>query len=160
MTEYGESLIRLAFTYVKDIHKAEDIIQDVFLKVYANLHQFKGESSFKTYLYRITINQCKDYLKSWSFKNLFFTEKNIEYSFDSFESTVLRFEENYELGMKILDLPIKYREVIILHYYQDYSISEIATLLTVSESTIHTRLRRAKQRLKEKIFIGAGENLE
>lgn len=160
MTEYGESLIRLAFTYVKDIHKAEDIIQDVFLKVYANLHQFKGTSSFKTYLYRITINQCKDYLKSWSFKNLFFTEKNIEYSLDSFESTVIRFEENYELGMKILDLPIKYREVIILHYYQDYSISEIATLLTVSESTIHTRLRRAKQRLKEKIFIGAGENLE
>lgn len=160
MTEYGESLIRLAFTYVKDIHKAEDIIQDVFLKVYANLHQFKGKSSFKTYLYRITINQCKDYLKSWSFKNLFFTEKSIEYSFDSFESTVIRFEENYELGMKILDLPIKYREVIILYYYQDYSISEIATLLTVSESTIHTRLRRAKQRLKEKIFIGAGENLE
>ena len=55
MTEYGESLIRLAFTYVKDIHKAEDIIQDVFLKVYANLHQFKGKSSFKTYLYRIKI---------------------------------------------------------------------------------------------------------
>lgn len=151
MDEYGELLIRLAYTYVKDIHVAEDIIQEVFLKVYEKEDQFRFESSYKTYLYRITINRCKDYLKSWSFRSLFFTDKRLSSepeTNESAENMMIRFQEDYELGEKVLSLPIKYREVLILHYYQDYSVSEIGSILSISQNTVNTRLRRAKERIK------------
>ena len=159
MSHYGEALIRLAFTYVKDIHKAEDIMQDVFLKVYEKEEQFRGDANFKTYLYRITINCCKDHLKSWSFKHLFFTNdtrEDIQIS-NSIEHTMIRFEEDYEFGKQILALPIKYREILVLHYYQDYSISEIAQMLGKSENTIYTRMRRAKEKLKSNLTVQAGD---
>lgn len=161
MNEYGELLIRLAYTYVKDVHVAEDIVQDVFLKVYEKGDQFRYESSFKTYLYRITINRCKDHLKSWSFKNLFFTDKQspIETVNESTENMMIRFEEDYELGEKILSLPIKYREVLILRYYQDYSVSEISSLLGISNHTVNTRLRRAKERMKSHILMKEGDQI-
>ncbi|WP_332647805.1 sigma-70 family RNA polymerase sigma factor [Lysinibacillus sp. 54212] len=150
MDEYGELLIRLAYTYVKDIHVAEDIIQDVFLKVYEKDDGFRFESSYKTYLYQITINRCKDYLKSWSFRSLFFTDNRLSEAEtnESTENTMIRFEEDFELGEKVLALPIKYREVLILHYYQDYSISEVSSILGISQNTVNTRLRRAKERIK------------
>ena len=159
MNEYGELLIRLAYTYVKDVHVAEDIIQDVFLKVHEKGDQFRYESSFKTYLYRITINRCKDHLKSWSFKNIFFTNKRwpVEEANESVENRVIRFEEDYELGEEILSLPIKYREVLILHYYQDYSVKEISTILSISKNTVNTRLRRAKEQIKNNILIKEGD---
>jgi RNA polymerase sigma factor (sigma-70 family) len=61
--QYGEGLIRLAFTYVKNQQAAEDIVQDVFMRAYEKRDDFKGHSSYKTYLYRITINRCYDHLR-------------------------------------------------------------------------------------------------
>lgn len=63
---YGESIIRLG-----NKQTAEDIVQDVFLKAFEQQKAFRGESSYKTYLYRMTMNRCHDYFRSWSFKNLF-----------------------------------------------------------------------------------------
>ena len=158
MNEYGELLIRLAYTYVKDVHVAEDIIQDVFLKVYEKEDKFRYESSFKTYLYRITINRCKDHLKSWSFRNIFFTDRrwSVEEADESAENMMIRFEEDYELGEEVLSLPIKYREVLILRYYQDYSVTEVSEILGIPENTVNTRLRRAKERIKNNILIKEG----
>ncbi len=160
MTQYGEALIRLAYTYVKDVHIAEDIIQDVFLKAYELHDQYRGDASFKTYLYRMTINRCKDHLRSWSFRNLFFTNVTHELCVEiGAEDTIIRFEEDYEFGIQILALPVKYREVLVLHYYQDYSITEIADLLKNSENTIYTRLRRAKAQLKEHVLRMEGDSI-
>lgn len=158
MNEYGELLIRLAYTYVKDVHVAEDIIQDVFLKVYEKGDKFRYESSFKTYIYRITINRCKDHLKSWSFRNIFFTDKrwSVEETNESAENMMIRFEEDYELGEEVLSLPIKYREVLILRYYQDYSVTEVSAILGISENTVNTRLRRAKERIKNNLLVKEG----
>jgi RNA polymerase sigma factor (sigma-70 family) len=71
MEEYGDMVIRLAFTYVKQKQLAEDISQEVFISCYKNLTTFQNKSSYKTWIYRITVNKCKDLLRSWSFKNLF-----------------------------------------------------------------------------------------
>ena len=64
MVEHTDYLLRIAYLYVKDWQSAEDIVQDTFLTYYAKFEQFAERSSLKTYLVRITINKCKDYLKS------------------------------------------------------------------------------------------------
>lgn len=70
MLEHGSDLVRLAFSYVKDKETAKDMVQNTFIKCYENLDGFRYESSLKTWLYRITINQCKDYLKSWNYRKV------------------------------------------------------------------------------------------
>jgi RNA polymerase sigma-70 factor, ECF subfamily len=68
MNEYGTMVKRLAFSYVKDTSLAEDIAQEVFISTYKNLDSFKGESSYKTWIYRIAINRSKDMVKSKAFR--------------------------------------------------------------------------------------------
>lgn len=68
MIEYGNELVRLAFSYVKDTESAKDMVQNTFIKCYKNLDSFRFDAQIKTWLYRITINECKDYLKSWNYK--------------------------------------------------------------------------------------------
>ena len=77
--QYGEELMRLAYTYVKNKQAAEDIIQDVFLRAYEKREAFKGHSTYRTYLYRMTINRCYDHLRSWSYKNVRISEKIISF---------------------------------------------------------------------------------
>ena len=65
MTTYGQELLHLVFSYVKNEAIAEELTQDIFVKVYYSIHKYKGKSSFRTWIWRIAINHCKDYLKSW-----------------------------------------------------------------------------------------------
>ncbi|WP_121603735.1 sigma-70 family RNA polymerase sigma factor [Virgibacillus sp. Bac332] len=67
---YGDELKRIAYLYVNDISQSEDIVQEVFISCYKNFHRFNKKSSYKTWLYRITINKCKDYQRKWSFRNI------------------------------------------------------------------------------------------
>ncbi|MEO4053990.1 sigma-70 family RNA polymerase sigma factor [Solibacillus sp. CAU 1738] len=158
MERYGESLMRLAFTYVKNHQVAEDIVQDVFIKAFEKKEEFRGDASYQTYLYRMTVNRCHDYFRSWSFKNLFFTNKQQHLRLEkSAESEVIEKTEQYLLGEQILSLPLKYREVIVFYYYKEYRIEEIAKILEISPSTVKTRLKRAKERLKIKISSKVGE---
>ncbi|MBM6617924.1 sigma-70 family RNA polymerase sigma factor [Bacillus sp. RD4P76] len=146
----GTKVMRLAFTYVKDEKISEDITQEVFLRCYKHIDQFRGDASIKTWIYTITANLCKDYLRSWSYRRLFTFERlDIEStSITSVLDYVLDTYEKRNLANAVLQLPIKYREVIILHYYEDYSVHEIKDILQLNEDTIRTRLRRAREKLK------------
>lgn len=157
MEEYGNNIIRLAFTYVKQKQLAEDIAQDVFIKCYEKLDDFRGESTYKTWLYRITVNKCKDQLKSWSYKNVLFTEffsSKIKQTDHSAESELLVVEENRQVAEKVISLPIKLREVIILHYYEGLKIDEISQLIHVNTNTVKSRMHRARMILKNKMEGG------
>lgn len=151
--QYGEGLIRLAFTYVKNQQAAEDIVQDVFMRAYEKRDDFKGHSSYKTYLYRMTINRCYDHLRSWSFKNVQISNKltMIFQGENSTETNAIIRDERYVLGQEILSLPLKYREVLVLYYYKDLSVEEIAIILKCSSNTIKTRLKRAREKLKTQL---------
>jgi RNA polymerase sigma-70 factor, ECF subfamily len=153
MNKYQHMIIRLAYMYVKDIKAAEDIAQETFVKCYIKYDQFNGDSSIKTWICRIAINQCKDYLKSPLRRigsiNLL---KKIEIVDTlSPELKVVNSEENEFMVNKILSLPLNYREVIILFYYQELSIKEISEITRTPESTIQTRLSRARAKLKKKL---------
>ena len=148
---YGESIIRFALMYVGNKQTAEDIVQDVFLKAFEQQKAFRGESNYETYLYRMTINRCHDHFRSWSFKNLFYTNETFYFAenVSSAETKAMGNLETIRLWEQLQTLPLKYREVIILHYYKEMSVERIADILSVSPNTVKTRLRRAKNRLKD-----------
>jgi RNA polymerase sigma factor (sigma-70 family) len=156
MNEYGKSVVRLAFTFMKQKQQAEDIAQEVFIKCYEKLDTFRNESSYKTWIYRITVNLCKDRLRSWSFRNIifndFFTKENV--SSKTPESELMSLEEKEELSIKVLTLPVKYREVIIFYYYEELSYNDIADLLNISIPSVKSRLHRARLLLKKKLEGG------
>lgn len=157
---HGEELLRLAYTYVKNQQAAEDIVQDVLLKAFEQQEQFRGEASYRTYLFRMTINRSYDYLRSWSYKNTILTEKiqQIFKGTKSAEQEVLVLTENRLLGEAVLNLPMKYREAIILYYYKELKIEEIADLLACSDNTVKTRLRRGREKLKQTLEGGAWDD--
>lgn len=153
---HGEELLRLSYTYVKNKEMAEDIVQDVLLKAYEQHDKFRGDASYRTYLYRMIINRSYDYLRSWSYKNTVLTNK-IQEIFQVTKSTeqqVFEQNDNRLLGDTVLDLPVKYREIIILFYYKELKIDEIAELLSISDNTVKTRLKRGREKLRKQLEGG------
>lgn len=154
MIEYGNELVRLAFSYVKDTEVAKDMVQNTFIKCYKKLDLFRFDSEIKTWLYRITINECKDYLKSWNYKMVqvkSFINETAKSILPSTEKTVIDKYNNEEIKDTIFSLPKVYREVVYLYYYESLKTEEIAKVLDISINTVKTRLRRAKQRLESMI---------
>ncbi|RKL65155.1 RNA polymerase subunit sigma [Salipaludibacillus neizhouensis] len=150
--KYGDQLLRLCFNYVKDWGKAEDLVQEVLVQCYIKIDEFRGEASLKNWIYRIATNRCKDVLKSYSFRRVFlhnFQSHQMASKEYIPEDTMLEKEETEILVKLIFKLPIKYREVILLYYYEELRIFEIASILSINESTVKTRLRRSKHKLKK-----------
>ncbi|GAM14484.1 sigma-70 family RNA polymerase sigma factor [Mesobacillus selenatarsenatis] len=159
---YAERVNRLAYTYVKSWQAAEDITQEVFVSCYKNLDSFRCDSSYKTWIFKITVNKCKDYLKSkWykSFVPFDFRWTIIPGTIASPEEEVIEKNTHHTLSENVMSLPKKYREVIILYYYEDLNISEISKLTNINLETVKTRLRRAKALLRKK-YEGVDENGE
>jgi RNA polymerase sigma-70 factor, ECF subfamily len=156
MIRYGQEILQLVYSYVNNNEVAEDLTQDIFVKCYKSLHTFKGNSKLRTWLWKIAINHCKDYLKSW-YNNKIFVSNN-ESVFDleqkeSVEETVIQKDEDEKLTAEVMKLPIKYREVVYLFYFEELTMKEIASLLGVNQNTIKTRLRKAKALLKEGLGV-------
>ncbi|KAA0543105.1 sigma-70 family RNA polymerase sigma factor [Bacillus sp. BGMRC 2118] len=154
LDKYGSEVKRLAFLYVKDTSLAEDIMQEVFIACYKSLDSFKGESSYRTWLIRITINKSKDALRKWSFKNLVYKSSIFIKDSKTPESISFQKIENGLLMQRILELPLKYRELILLYYYQELTIEEICKITKLNVNTIKTRLHRARKILNNTIKEG------
>ncbi|WP_010650335.1 sigma-70 family RNA polymerase sigma factor [Oceanobacillus massiliensis] len=150
INSYGEELKRIIFTYVKNHSQTDDIFQEVLIKTYKGLDKFRGDSSLKTWLYRISINKCKDYLRSPIHRLIPHNLKAIREE-KTLEQSRIEEEQQNIVAEAILSLPIKYREVIVLRYYKDLSIKEISQALNTNESTIKTRIQRGKKNLKKNL---------
>lgn len=138
INKYKDMVYRLAFTYLKNSHDAEDITQEVFLK-YVTLDKiFQSDEHLKSWLITVTINHCKNLLKSSWFKKTQPLDENIQ-----FEQ-----QKNSNLYHAVMTLSKDYRTVIYLFYYEDYSTKEIASMLGKNESTIRSHLARARKKLK------------
>lgn len=159
MTAYANELTNLAFSYIHDWGTAEDIVQDVFVKCFKKMTSFRGDSTYKTWLYRITINRCKDVMKSWAYRNVNLQAQESMFTLSSQEATpeedVFQRSEQQELAQVVFQLPVKYREVILLHYYYDLKIDEISQMLKKNDKTVRTRLHRARKLLKQKLEEGS-----
>lgn len=135
---------------MKETQLAEDVFQEVFYKVIKNYHKFNHQSSEKTWLIRITINTCKDMLRtSWikrvtTFGVLQDSENEYEKPYD-----IEKKETNKELYELIQRLPQKYKEILLLFYYKDLTYEEISEILQIPEGTVRSRLSRAREKLKK-----------
>ncbi|MED1941895.1 RNA polymerase sigma factor [Cytobacillus firmus] len=123
---YRDMVKRVALTYVRDIKMAEDIVQDVFIKCYNNLANFQGKSTYKTWIYRITINHCKDVMRKRSSLNFYpFKEEQELPTFKTPEAILLTMDNHTLVTKTLLELPQKYRGILYLYYYEELRITEI-----------------------------------
>ena len=148
MNQYGDYIARTCYIYLKDWALAEDAVQEVFIKAYRYISEFRKESSEKTWLTSIAINICKNYVRTSWFRKVQIGIEKIE-TRNTLEDELLNQINQSELLKQVMDLPIKYREVILLYYYRDFKINEIAEILGISESSIKMRLNRARKKLKD-----------
>ena len=147
--QYGSLVLRQAYFYIKDRHKAEDVCQEVFLRMYKKQPQLPDEQSEKAYLLRVTINLCKDLLKSaWHRRVSPMIEGyDAPHPQNGPEAEAVENEEKQMLYEAVLDLPPIYKDVVLLFYYHDMPTGEIAKVLQIPEVTVRTRLMRARTRL-------------
>ncbi|GAA0489630.1 sigma-70 family RNA polymerase sigma factor [Salinibacillus aidingensis] len=150
---YGENIKALIYTYVKNDAQTDDIFQEFLISVYKNIDGFQHKSKLKTWLYRIAINKCKDYLRSPIHRlfTSFDDQTPAEKINETPEKQLLNREAETNLVEAILSLPVKYREIFVLRYYQSYHLKEISEFLDINESTVKTRFMRGKKKLKSKL---------
>lgn len=155
MQDYSDNILYLVFTYVKNQATAEDLTQEIFIKCYEKLDQFNQQASIKTWVYKIASNHCKDYVRSWYYRKIRLNEKVMNYipsHSKQVEEEVISKHQEDSLSHAVMALPIKYREVVFLHYYEELSVAEISNVTTVNANTIKTRLKRAKELLRDKMM--------
>ncbi|WP_431809339.1 RNA polymerase sigma factor [Brevibacillus agri] len=149
-------IYRLCCWLVQDRQVAEDIAQEVFLRAYQHLPRFRGESKIETWLYRIAVNECKRYMRSWSFRHLLYQAEPAVPGFSGLEEEVLQKEEWRQLAGCMAKLSYRHRQMLVLHYYEELSAEEIAAVLGISPGAVYTRLHRAREKLK-KLLLKEGE---
>lgn len=139
---YSNMVYKLAFSQTRDKNTADDIYQEVFLRYIKKEPKFETEEHRKAWLIRVTINCCKKlWSSSWIKRTVALDENTM---LEMFETK----EENY-LHCELIKLPMKYRAVIHLFYYEDLSVEDISKVLNRKPSTVRTQLTRARYKLKE-----------
>lgn len=142
--KYEKTVYKLAYSYMKNRQDTDDIYQEVFLRFFRKKPEFESEEHEKAWFIRTTINCCKSYfLSGWVKRTMALEERTLGQE-DSYEM-----EEQSELFYAVMDLPVKYRTVIHLFYYEGYTVKEIAKILEEKVTTITTRLSRGREQLRE-----------
>ena len=155
MNDYGNDVLRTAYLYLKDKYLAEDVFQEVFVKVYKNYNKFKNNSSEKTWIMSITINTCRDILRiSWFRKVFTLKDTDGDLQIDTNENVDDKVAEKMqyeELLKEVMKLPYKYRVPVILYYYEELSTIDISAAMKIPEGTVRSRLFRARTILKSNL---------
>ena len=146
---YSPMLLRIAFLYLKNATEAEDIAQEVLLTYWQKEPDLPSEATIKSWLYKTTSNRCKDHLRSHWFRKRVELPENLSY----------RPTEDSELLDAMLKLDAKYRIPLHLHYYENYSLKEIGSILGLPPATVGTRIHRGKEQLKTMLGGNDYENL-
>ncbi|RUS46633.1 RNA polymerase sigma factor [Cohnella sp. AR92] len=143
-----DTVYRLCYVLLKNRADTDDAVQSVFMKALRDKREFRDREHEKAWLIVVAKNHCKDMLKSWWRSRRVDLEKLPEAA-----DSEIRGREG-ELLSKLLGLPAKYKEVLYLYYYEEYSVREISRLLQRKESTIQTQLAKGRERLRKEIGGG------
>ncbi len=147
MELYEKPLLRIATAMLNNKPEAEDLVQDVFLRFYRNLHQYKGEAALKTYLTKITMNLALNQLK----KRKREAWKNADIPImipDKTENPYKSFDNKTLISRALEMLPEEFRPVITLRLIEGYSVKETAEILQIPQGTVLSRLSRGQQKLR------------
>lgn len=139
--KYSDMVRRICFVQLKNYHDVEDVFQDVFLKYILNDKPFDSEVHEKAWMIRVTINACRDNLKSFFKRKVSSINELVQ------EPSYIE-ESSFDTLEAVLQLPQKYRNAIYLFYFEGYTAIEIADILGRKENTIYTWLSRGREQLK------------
>ena len=139
---YYEDIKKVSFALCKDLYDAEDVAQTTFIKLLNQKEEFDDDYHIKRWLIKVAINECRMLWKSpWKTKvDYYVPEKAVNHrGMDDEEQIVLE---------AVMKLKKKYREIVHLFYYEEYSAKEIAEILDINEGTVFKRLQRAREQIK------------
>ncbi|MGN0448398.1 MAG: RNA polymerase sigma factor [Acutalibacteraceae bacterium] len=142
--KYADTVKRICMIQLKNFADAEDVFQTVFLKYALSAPVFESEQHEKAWIIRVTMNACKDLLKH------FFRSRTVPLD-EVIEQAAPQSEDNRYVLEAVMSLPQKYREVIYLHFYEEYTAPQIGEILEKNTNTIYTLITRAKSILKKKL---------
>lgn len=146
---YSDMVYRLAYARSQNVHDAQDITQEVFLKYIKSEKIFNDEEHRKAWLIRVTVNAGNSFAKSaWNRHRANISEA---------EAETEEFSEKSEVYYAVRELPEKYRVIVHLFYYEEIPVKEIGRILGIGESAVKSRLFRAREMLRERL---GGENFE
>ncbi|MEH7335385.1 RNA polymerase sigma factor [Neobacillus drentensis] len=154
--EHGPAIFKYILSLVKQKELAEDLYQEVLLSAYLAYPAVKEYSKYKNWLFTIAVNKCRDYWRKENKSKLFWKEEVYSYSASAYcspipEEEVLHKFSAKQMAEKVNLLPEIYRKPIYLYYYQDLTLDEIARKINLPMSTVKTRMKRAKERLRPKV---------
>ena len=137
------TVYRVCFMYLRNVHDTEDAVHNTFMKLIEKQKCFESTEHEKAWLITVASNYCKNFLHTaWYRKTV---------PLDQLTGAI-QDETDVETITVLLELPIKYRQVLYLHYYEGYSTEEIANLLHIKPATVRTQLKRGRELLKTKLI--------
>lgn len=141
---YADMLYRLAFSHLQSREDAEDVIQEVFVKYLGATSAFKDAEHEQAWFIRVTVNACYDFLRKKKYR--------LHVSLDEIEETVAKEEDALsDVSQMLSGIPPKYKTVMLLYYFEGYSVEEISQILKLSKSAVKMRLSRGRELLKEQM---------
>ena len=143
LDKYSDMVLRIAYTYLKNRADAEDIVQDVFLRIIDKKPSFNDESHEKSWLIRATINMCKNKVNMFWNKNKCSIDDVQEFAVSD------KYNTDTSVFQAVMALGEKYRGGVYMYYYEGYSTPEIADVIGKNETTIRSLLHRARNKLKD-----------
>lgn len=150
---YKDMVYRIAFAQCPCRQDAEDVFQEVFLKLYDLDGDFKDGEHLKAWLIRVTVNCCKLLKRSaWSRKRAELTE-----DIPAETATAEDGETAEAVIAAVRSLPEKYRPIVMMYYYEEMSCADIAAALKMNEATVRTRLKRAREKLRKELEVFENE---
>lgn len=144
---YRDNLFAIAFNICKNAADSDDIVQETFVQYYLTKQKFESEQHIRAWLIRVAINKAKNVTRT------FWRQHKVSLE-EYMETLVFEAPEDEALFETVMALPKKYRLVIHLYYYEEYSVHEIAAALKLTESNVKVRLSRARGMLKEQLKEG------
>ena len=143
---YQGLLLRMCYVYLQDVEMARDAVQETFFKAYRFLPSFRHECSEKTWLIRIAMNTCRSLQRSSWLRHM---DRHITPDQLPLSENGMPSEDDLALTCAIMSLPTKWKEIIMLYYWHEMNVREIADYLRISQSTVSNRLKKAREKLRE-----------
>ncbi len=152
---YEKKLLRYGRRFLCNYENIEDVVQDVFIKVYINIKSFDLSKKFSPWIYRIAHNEFINIIKKKKKEPFLFFEADVIFSFagkDNFLKDIEIREEKEEIEKYLSKLKVKYREPIVLYYFEEKDYQEISDILKIPVSTVGIRLKRGRSEIKKLLY--------
>ena len=145
--KYSDMLYKVCIVILGNEHDVQDAIQETFCRYLEKKPEFRDEEHEKAWLIRLATNICRDMIR--------FRIRHPKVSIDEVENT-LAAPEQKEILRELLELPVKQKTVLYLHYVEGYQIKEIADILGITESAVKTRLLRGRKQMRDAVSMEGG----